>query len=74
LADKAAANRLSTSVSVLCALGIIGLGGVLALSEVLPASGIATGVSVAFGGLVALSTIVYSLLQRRKKLPTNLDE
>ena len=74
LADKAAANRLSTSISVLLALGIIGLGGVLALSEVLPASGIATGVSVAFGGVVALSTIVYSLLQRRKKLPSNLDE
>jgi uncharacterized protein (TIGR02611 family) len=65
LADQAAANRLSTSISVLFALGIVGLGGVLALSELLPGSGWATGGSLAFGGLVALATILYSLWQRR---------
>ena len=53
---------------------IIGLGGVLALTQFLPASGVATGVSVAFGGVVALSTIVYSVLQRRKRLPSDVDE
>ncbi|HEX7107242.1 MAG TPA: PGPGW domain-containing protein [Acidothermaceae bacterium] len=74
LADKAAANRLSTAISTLFALGIVGLGGVLALTQFLPASGLATGVSVAFGGLVALSTIVYSVVQRRKRLPDDLDE
>jgi uncharacterized protein (TIGR02611 family) len=66
VADQAAANRLSTSVSILFALGIIGLGGVLALDETLPGSGLATGVSLAFGGVVALATIIYSLLQRRR--------
>ena len=66
LADQAAANRLSTSFSVLFALAIVGLGGVLALSEMLPGSGIATGASVAFGGLVALATIIYSVVQRRR--------
>lgn len=73
LADRAAANRLSTALSTLLALGIIGLGGVLALTEFLPASGIATGASVAFGGVVALSTIVYSVLQRRKRLTGEID-
>lgn len=74
LADKAAANRLSTAISTLFALGIIGLGGVLALTELLPASGVATGVSVAFGGVIALSTIVYSVVQRRKRLPDDADQ
>jgi uncharacterized protein (TIGR02611 family) len=73
LADQAAANRLSTSISVLFALGIVGLGGVLALSEFLPGSSWATGGSVAFGGLVALSTIGYSLWQRRRGV-TGSDE
>ncbi|MGH8888945.1 MAG: PGPGW domain-containing protein [Acidothermaceae bacterium] len=66
VADQAAANRLSTTLSVLFALGVIGLGGVLALSETLPGSGLATGASIVFGGLVTLSTIVYSVVQRRR--------
>jgi uncharacterized protein (TIGR02611 family) len=74
LADKAAANRLSTALSTLFALGIVGLGGVLALTQFLPASGVATGISVAFGGIVALSTILYSVLQRRKRLPDDVEE
>ena len=74
LADQAAANRLSTSISVLFALGIVGLGGVLALSELLPGAGWATGSSVAFGGLVALATIGYSLWQRRKGVSSSTDE
>lgn len=74
LADKAAANRLSASVTVLFAFGIIGLGGVLALNKTLPGSGLATGVSLAFGGVVVLATIVYSLLQQRKPPATPLDD
>jgi hypothetical protein len=41
---------------------------VLALTQFLPASGAATGGSVAFGGLVILATVIYSLIQRRKLL------
>lgn len=74
LADQAAANRLSTTVSIIFALGIIGLGGVLALSKLLPASGLATGISVVFGGIVALSTIIYSLVQRRRAQPPSIDD
>jgi len=59
---------------VLFALGIVGLGGVLALSELLPGAGWATGSSVAFGGLVALATIGYSLWQRRKGVSSSTDE
>ena len=67
LADRAAANRLSASVTVLFAFGVIGLGGTLALNKTLPGSGLATGVSVAFGGLVILGTIGYSLFQKRRQ-------
>jgi uncharacterized protein (TIGR02611 family) len=68
LAERAAANRVSTVLTVLFALGAIALGGVLALTQFLPASGAATGGSVAFGGLVILATVIYSLIQRRKLL------
>jgi uncharacterized protein (TIGR02611 family) len=66
LADKAAANRLSASVTVLFAFGVIGLGGTLALNKTLPGSGLATGISIAFGGVVILATVGYSLLQKRR--------
>lgn len=64
VADQAAANKVSTALSVLFALGVIGLGGVLALTETLPGSGLTTGVSLVFGGAVTLSTVVYSVVQR----------
>lgn len=66
LADRAAANRLSTVLTVLFALGAIALGGVLALTQLLPGSGAATGGSIAFAGVVILATVIYSLVQRRK--------
>lgn len=74
LADRAAANRLSTSFSILFALGVVGLGGVLALSETLPGSGLATGVSIAFGGIVILATVAYSLVQRHRATTTRSPE
>jgi uncharacterized protein (TIGR02611 family) len=73
LADRAAANRVSTSFSVLFALGVIGIGGVLALSKTIPGAGIATGISVAFGGIVVLATVAYSLAQRRKGAASSAD-
>jgi len=66
VADQAAANKVSTSLSVLFALGVIGLGGVLTLTQTLPGSGLATGASLVFGGIITLSTIIYSVVQRRR--------
>jgi uncharacterized protein (TIGR02611 family) len=65
LADRAAANKVSASFTILFGLGVIGLGGVLALKESLPGSGLATGISMAFGGVVILATVIYSLSRRK---------
>jgi uncharacterized membrane protein YfcA len=68
-ADKAAASRVATASAVLFGVGAIGLGGVLIFTDVLPLSGVGTGVSVAIGGLTVLATTAYSVreLRRAKK-------
>ena len=48
---KAAASRVATASAVLFGVGAIGLGGVLVLTDLLPLSGVGTGVGVAVGGL-----------------------
>jgi uncharacterized membrane protein YfcA len=68
-ADKTAASRVATATAVLFGVGAIGLGGVLIFTDVLPLSGVGTGVSVALGGLTVLVTTAYSVreLRRAKK-------
>ncbi len=68
-ADKAAASRVATASAVLFGVGAIGLGGVLIFTDMLPLSGVGTGVSVAIGGLTVLATTAYSVreLRRTKK-------
>jgi hypothetical protein len=63
---KAAASRVSTACTVLFGIGAVGLGAVLVCTDVLPFSGVATGVSVAIGGLTVLVTIAYSVRESRR--------
>jgi hypothetical protein len=63
---KAAASRVSTACAVLFGIGAVGLGAVLVCTDVLPFSGVATGVSVAIGGLTVLVTIAYSVRESRR--------
>jgi uncharacterized protein (TIGR02611 family) len=60
-ADRAAASRLATASAVLFGIGALGLGAVLIFTDLLPLSGVATGASVALGGLTVLATTVYSV-------------
>ena len=48
---KAAASRVATASAVLFGVGAIGLGGVLVFTDLLPLSGVGTGVGIAVGGL-----------------------
>ena len=65
-AVKAAASRIATVSAVLFGLGAIGLGGVLVFSDVLPLSGVGTGLSVALGGATVLATTAYSVRELRR--------
>jgi len=65
-ADKAAASRIATASAILFGIGAIGLGAVLIFTDVLPLSGVGTGVGVAVGGLTVLATIGYSLREMRR--------
>jgi uncharacterized protein (TIGR02611 family) len=60
-ADKTATNQVARASAVVFGIGTIGLGGVLIFSDVLPFSGIGTGVSVALAGLITLATTAYSI-------------
>ena len=65
LADQAVAKPWSTALSVLAALGLVGLGVALGTVPALPFSSWWTGGSLIFGGLAALATIVVSLRQAK---------
>lgn len=65
-ADKAAASRVATASAVLFGIGAIGLGGMLIFTDVLPLSGVGTGLSVAFAGLTVLATTAYSVREMRR--------
>jgi hypothetical protein len=65
-AEKAAASRVATASAVLFGIGAIGLGAVLVFTDLLPLSGIATGASVALGGLTVLATTAYSVREMRR--------
>lgn len=77
LADKAAANRLSTAFTILFALGAMAAGAVWIAVDGLPASGPWTGGSLIFSGLVIMATILVSLRQaasaRAAGRPTRAD-
>src|SRR5258708_9415151 len=60
-AEKTATNHVAKASAVLFGVGTIGLGGVLIFTDILPFSGIGTGVCVALASLLTLSTTRYSL-------------
>jgi uncharacterized protein (TIGR02611 family) len=74
-AHKAAASRVATASAVLFGVGAIGLGAVLACTDLLPFSGVGTGVGAAVGGLTVLVTMAYSVreLRNAKKAEENED-
>jgi len=63
---KAAASRVATASAVLFGVGAIGLGAVLVFTDLLPLSGVGTGLGVAFGGLTVLATVAYSVRELRQ--------
>jgi hypothetical protein len=60
-AEKTATNQVAKASAILFGVGTIGLGGVLIFTDILPFSGIGTGVSVALAGLITLATTAYSI-------------
>jgi uncharacterized protein (TIGR02611 family) len=63
---KAAASRVATACAVLFGVGAIGLGAVLACTDLLPHSGVGTGVGAAVGGLTVLATMGYGIWELRR--------
>jgi len=60
-AEKTATNQAARTSAILFGVGAIGLGGVLIFTDILPFSGIGTGVCVALAGLITLATTAYSI-------------
>ena len=63
---KAAASRVATAYAVLFGVAAIGLGVVLICTDLLPFSGVGTGVGAAVGGLTVLVSMAYSVRERRR--------
>src|SRR5690349_6248718 len=72
---KAAASRVATASAVLFGIGAIGLGVVLIFTDLLPLSGVGTGVGAAVGGLTVLLTVAYGVREMRnaKKIEESED-
>jgi pimeloyl-ACP methyl ester carboxylesterase len=62
---KAAASRVATASAVLFGIGAIGLGVVLICTDLLPLSGVGTGLGAAVGGLTVLLTVAYGVREMR---------
>ena len=71
---KTAASRVATVSAVLFGVGAIGLGGVLLFTDLLPLSGVGTGVGVAVGGLTVLLTTAYGVRELRNAKKAEEDE
>jgi uncharacterized protein (TIGR02611 family) len=71
---KAAASRVATACTVLFGIGALGLGAVLACTDLLPFSGAGTGLSAAIGGLTVLSTMAYSVRETRRTEKTEQNQ
>jgi uncharacterized protein (TIGR02611 family) len=71
---KTAASRVATASAVLFGVGAIGLGGVLLFTDLLPLSGVGSGVGVAVGGLTVLLTTAYGVRELRNAKKAEEDE
>jgi uncharacterized protein (TIGR02611 family) len=71
---KAAASRVATASAVLFGIGAIGLGAVLIFTDLLPLSGVGTGVGAAVGGLTVLLSMAYGVRELRNAKQAEQDE
>ncbi len=65
-AEKTAASRVAQATAILFGTAALGLGGVLVFTDLLPFSGLWTGISIAVAGLLVLGTTGYSVRQVRQ--------
>ncbi len=65
-AAKTAASRVARATAILFGVAALGLGGVLVYTDLLPFSGLWTGISLAVAGALVIATTVYSVRQVRK--------
>jgi uncharacterized protein (TIGR02611 family) len=71
---KAAASRVATASAVLFGVAAIGLGAVLMCTDLLPFSGVGTGVGAAVGGVTVLATTAYGVWELRRTEQTEENE
>ena len=71
---KTAASRVATACAVLFGVAAVGLGVVLACTDLLPLSGAGTGAGAAVGGLTVLVTTAYSVRELRRAEKTGENE
>jgi len=71
---KAAASRVATACTVLFGIGALGLSAVLMCTDLLPFSGVGTGLSVALGGVTVLATMAYSIRESRRTKETEQNQ
>jgi putative transmembrane protein PGPGW len=64
--EKTATSRVARATALLFGIAALGLGGVLVFTDLLPFSGLLTGISVAVAGLFVLGTTFYSIRQLRQ--------
>jgi hypothetical protein len=60
-AEKTASNLVARATALVFGAAALGLGGVLVFTDLLPFSGLLTGISVAVAGLLVIATTVYSV-------------
>jgi protein-S-isoprenylcysteine O-methyltransferase Ste14 len=65
-AEKTAASQIAKVAAVLLGLGALGLAGMLIFTDLLPLSGLGTGISVALAGLTVLAITGYSVRELRR--------
>lgn len=65
-AEKTATSKVAKSTAILFGVASLGLGGVLIFTDILPFSGIGTGLSIALAGLIVLGTTAYSIRDVRR--------
>lgn len=65
--EKTATNRVAGATALLFGVAALGLGGVLIFSDILPFSGLGTGLSIALAGLIVLGTTAYSIADVRRR-------
>ncbi len=64
--QKTATSKVAKSTAILFGVASLGLGGVLIFTDILPFSGIGTGLSIALAGVIVLGSTAYSIREVRR--------